>query len=106
MGMESMFTIISIVFIVTGVVSIIAGLNFDNQYRKEYKGANKAEYIKLNKLALISMGGIMLFGTFLGLWLPAFKMNIIFISSVCVVSISIIYSMISRKKFSNKKESE
>ncbi|MFT5873606.1 MAG: hypothetical protein ACI8WT_002553 [Clostridium sp.] len=105
-GDRKLFTIIFIVFIVTGVVSIIAGLNFDNQYRKEYKGTNKVGYIKLNKIALISTGGIMLVGTSLGLWLPVFKANIIFISSVCVVLISFICSMISRKRFPNKKESE
>ncbi|MGH4124160.1 MAG: hypothetical protein ACREV6_14635 [Clostridium sp.] len=106
MEMESVFTIIFIVFIVTGVVLIIAALNFDNQYRKEYKGANKAEYVKFNKIGLISMGGIMLLSAFLGLWLPVFKVNIILISSVCLFSISIIYSMISRKKFPDKKESK
>ncbi|MGV8982555.1 hypothetical protein [Clostridium sp.] len=102
MGIESVYTIIFIVFIVTGVVFIIAGFNFDNQYRKEYKGANKAEFVKLNKSVLISTGGIMLLGALLGLWLPAFKANIVFISSVCVVVISIISSMILRKRFSSK----
>jgi len=106
MEIESVFTIISIVYIVTGVTFIIAGLNFDNQYRKEYKGANKVGYIKLNKIALILMGGIMLFGASIGLWLPVFKVIIIFTSSVCVCLMSIIFLMISRKRFSNKKESK
>ena len=102
MGIESVYTIMFIVFIVTGVVFIIAGLNFDNQYRKEYKGANKSEYVKLNKSVLISTGGIMLLGAILGLWLPVFKGNIVLISSVCVVVISNISSMILKKRFSSK----
>ena len=67
---ESAFNII---FIVTDAVVIMAGLNFDNKYREEYKGVNKGEYIKLNKLVLISMGVIMLLGVLLGQGLPVFK---------------------------------
>jgi len=97
---ESVF---SFIFIVTGAVAVIAGLNFENKYRGEYKGVNKAEYIKLNKLVLISMGGIMLFGVFLGQGLPLVKGIITNITFVCLLVLWIIYSIISKKRFSNKK---
>ena len=93
----------SIIFIVTGAVAIIAGLNFDNKYRGEYKGVNKAEYIKVNKLVLISMGGIMLFGVFLGQGLPVFKDIITVMTFMCLLALWIVYSIISKKRFSNKK---
>lgn len=97
---ESVFTII---FIMMGVVAIIAGINFENKYREEFKGVNKAEYIKLNKLVLISMGGIMLFGIFLGQGIPVFKEIITNITIGCLLVIWIIYSIISKKRFPNKK---
>jgi Ca2+/Na+ antiporter len=101
MGMgESVFTII---FIIIGVVAIGAGINFDNEYRKEYKGVNKAEYIKVNKIGLISMGSIMLIGIFIGQMMPVFKEIIVFIIVVCWLVIGIIYSVIWKKKFHIKK---
>ena len=97
---ESVFTII---FIIIGVVAIGAGMNFDNEYRKEYKGVNKAEYIKLNKICLISTGVIMLLGIFMGQMIPKFKGIILLIIVVCWLVTGIIYSIISKKKFSSKK---
>lgn len=96
---DSVFTII---FIMMGVVAIIAGINFENKYREKFKGINKAEYIKLNKVALISMGGMILFGTFLAQGIPAFKDIITNITMVSLLVIWVIYSVISKKKFSNK----
>jgi hypothetical protein len=93
---ESVFTII---FIIIGVVAIGAGINFDNEYRKEYKGVNKAEYIKVNKIGLISMGTIMLIGILIGQIMPVFKGIIVSIIVVCWLVIGIIYAVISKKKF-------
>jgi uncharacterized membrane protein YesL len=97
---ESVFTII---FIIIGVVAIGAGINFDNEYRKEYKGVNKSEYIKLNKIGLISIGVIMLLGIFMGQMIPEFKGIILLIIVVCWLVTGIIYSIISKNKFSSKK---
>jgi uncharacterized membrane protein YesL len=97
---DSVFTII---FIIIGAVAIGAGINFDNEYRKEYKGVNKAEYIKLNKIGLISMGMIMLIGIFMGQMIPEFKGIIVLIIVVCWLITGTIYSIISKKRFSRKK---
>ncbi|MGH4124159.1 MAG: hypothetical protein ACREV6_14630 [Clostridium sp.] len=97
---DSVFTII---FIMMGAATIVSGLNFENKQGKNFKGANKGEYIKLNKLILISMGGIILFGTFLGQGIPAFKDIITNITIGTLLIIWIGYSVISKKKFSKKK---
>ena len=86
-----------------GAAAIVSGLNFEKKQGKNYKGENKDEYIKLNKIILILMGGIILFGTFLGQGIPVLKDIItnITIGSLFIIWIS--YSVISKKRFSNKK---
>ncbi len=101
MGMgDSVFTII---FIVMGATSIVAGLNFEKKHGEKFNGENKAEYIKLNKLVLISMGGIILFGTFLAQGIPMLKDIITNITMGSLLIIWIAYSVTSKKRFSNKK---
>lgn len=95
-----MFTII---FIMMGAAAIVAGLNFEKKNGDKFKGANKEEYIKLNKFVLILMGGIMLFGTFLGQGIPQFKDIISNITMASLLIMWVIYSITSKKRFSNKK---
>jgi hypothetical protein len=97
---DSVFTII---FVMMGAASIVTGLNFEKKHGAKFTGANKAEFIKLNKVILILMGGIILFGTFLGQGIPAFKDIITNITMGCLLIIWIYYSVISKKRFSNKK---
>ncbi len=97
---DSVFTII---FIMMGAAAVVTGLNFEKKQGPNFKGENKAEYIQLNKLALISMGGLILFGTFLGQGIPAFQDIITNITMGSLIIMWIIYSVISKKKFSNKK---
>ncbi|MFT5873605.1 MAG: hypothetical protein ACI8WT_002552 [Clostridium sp.] len=101
MGMgDSVFTII---FVMMGAAAVVTGLNFEKKQGKNYKGDNYDEYIKLNKVILILMGGIILFGTFLGQGIPAFKDIITNITIGSLIIMWISYSIISKKKFSNKK---
>ena len=97
---DSIFTII---FIMMGAAAVVSGLNFENKQGKNFKGANKAEYIKLNKVVLISMGGMILFGTFLGQGIPVFKDIITNITIVSLLIIWVFYSVVSKRRFSNKK---
>jgi Ca2+/Na+ antiporter len=97
---DSVFTII---FIMMGAAAIVTGLNFEKKHGAKFKGSNKEEYIKLNKIVLILMGGIMLFGTFLGQGIPAFKDVITNITMGSLLIIWVVYSVTSKKKFSNKK---
>jgi len=97
---DSVFTII---FIMMGAAAVVSGLNFENKQGKNFKGANKEEYIKLNKIVLISMGGIILFGTFLGQGIPVIKDIITNITMGSLMIIWVIYSVTSKKRFSNKK---
>jgi len=97
---DSMFTII---FIMMGAATIVSGLNFEKKQGKNFKGENYDEYIKLNKIVLILMGGIILFGTFLGQGIPLLRNIITNISIGCLVFIWIIYSIMSKKKFASKK---
>ncbi|MBK5240471.1 hypothetical protein [Clostridium sp.] len=97
---DSMFTII---FVMMGAAAIVTGLNFEKKQGENYKGSNKVEYVKLNKFVLILMGGIMLFGTFLGQGIPAFKDIITNITMASLLIMWVSYSIISKKKFSNKK---
>ena len=97
---DSVFTII---FIMMGAASIVTGLNFEKKYSKKYKGVNKEEYIKLNKIILILMGGIILFGTFLGQGLPLLKDIITNITMVILIIIWVFYTITSKKRFSNKR---
>jgi Ca2+/Na+ antiporter len=101
MGMgDSVFTII---FIMMGASAIVSGLNFEKKQGKNFKGENKEEYIKLNKLILILMGGLILIGTFLGQGIPLLKDIITNITIGSLFVIWIIYSVISKKRFSHKK---
>ncbi|MBZ9688761.1 hypothetical protein G9F72_020790 [Clostridium estertheticum] len=97
---DSIFTII---FIMMGAAAIVSGLNFEKKQGQNFRGENKAEYIQLNKLVLISMGGMILFGTFLGQGIPSFKDIITNITMGSLLIIWISYSVISKKKFSKKK---
>lgn len=97
---DSVFTII---FIMMGASSIVSGLNFEKKQGKNFKGENREEYIKLNKIILISMGGIILIGTFLGQGIPSLKDIITNITIGSLFIIWIVYSVISKKKFSIKK---
>jgi len=97
---DSVFTII---FIMMGASAIVSGLNFEKKQGKNFKGENREEYIKLNKIILISMGGIILIGTFLGQGLPSLKDTIINITIGSLFIIWIVYSVISKKRFSTKK---
>lgn len=97
---DSVFTII---FIMMGASAIVSGLNFEKKQGRNFKGENKEEYIKLNKIILISMGGLILFGTFLGQGIPLLKDMITNITIGSLFIIWIIYSVISKKRFSNKK---
>ncbi|MGV8982556.1 hypothetical protein [Clostridium sp.] len=97
---DSIFTII---FIMMGAAAVVSGLNFEKKQGGKFKGENKSEYIKLNKIILISMGGIILFGTFLGQGIPAFRDIITNITMGSLLIIWIGYSVISKKRFSNKK---
>jgi len=96
---DSIFTII---FIMMGAAAIVSGLNFEKKQGANFKGANKEEYIKLNKVVLILLGGMILFGTFLGQGIPAFRDIITNITMVSLLIIWIWYSVISKKKFSKK----
>jgi polyferredoxin len=86
-----------------GAAAIVSGLNFEKKYSKKYKGVNKEEYIKLNKIILILMGGIILFGTFLGQGLPLLKDIITNITMVILIIIWVFYTITSKKRFSNKR---
>jgi cbb3-type cytochrome oxidase subunit 3 len=97
---DSMFTII---FVMMGAATIVSGLNFEKKYGNKFKGENKEEYIKLNKIVLISMGGIILFGTLLGQGIPLFKDIITNITMVILLIIWFFYTRTSKKRFSNKK---
>ncbi|MGK0468028.1 hypothetical protein [Clostridium sp.] len=97
---DSMFTII---FIMMGAAAIVSGLNFEKKYSEKYKGVNKDEYIKLNKIVLILMGGIILFGTFLGQGLPLLKDIITNITMLILIIIWFFYTITSKKRFSNKR---
>ncbi|MBZ9608964.1 hypothetical protein G9F73_014265 [Clostridium estertheticum] len=97
---DSVFTII---FIMMGASAVVSGLNFEKKQGKKYKGENLDEYIKLNKLVLIAMGGIMLFGIFLGQGIPLLKDKITNITIGSLFLIWIVYSVVSKKKFSTKK---
>lgn len=97
---DSVFTII---FIMMGAAAVVSGLNFEKKQGGNFKGENKYAYIKLNKVVLISMGGIILIGTFLGQGIPRLKDIITSITMVSLFIIWISYSVISKKKFSNKK---
>ena len=96
-------SIFNIIFIMMGVASIVTGLNFEKKTGKNYKGENYHEYILLNKVILILMGGIILFGTFLGQGIPLLKNIITNVTFGSLFIIWICYSVISKKKFSNKK---
>jgi len=97
---DSVFTII---FVMMGASAIVSGLNFEKKQGKNFKGENKEEYIKLNKLILISMGGIILIGTFLGQGIPLLKDIITNITFAILLISWIFYSLISKKRFGNKK---
>ncbi|MBU3144214.1 hypothetical protein [Clostridium sp. CF012] len=97
---DSVFTII---FVMMGAATIVSGLNFEKKHGEKYKGSNKGEYIKLNKVVLILIGGIILFGTFLGQGIPLLKDIISNITIGSLFIIWIIYSVISKKRFSNKR---
>ena len=97
---DSMFTII---FIFMGAAAIVSGLNFEKKQGKNFKGENYNEYIKLNKIVLILMGGIILFGTFLGQGIPVLNDIITNITICSLIIIWITYSVISKKRFPIKK---
>lgn len=97
---DSVFTII---FVMMGASAVVSGLNFEKKQGKNFKGENKQDYIKTNKLVLISMGGIILIGTLLAQGIPIFKDIIINISIVSLFIVWIFYSVISKKRFGNKK---
>ncbi|MBU3189811.1 hypothetical protein K9O30_11295 [Clostridium bowmanii] len=96
---DSVFTII---FIMMGAAAVVSGLNFEKKHGGKFKGENKSEYIKLNKIILISMGGIILFGTFLGQGIPVYRDIITNITMGSLVIIWISYSVISKRKFLKK----
>jgi Ca2+/Na+ antiporter len=97
---DSVFTII---FIMMGAAAIVTGLNFEKKHGEKFQGTNKAEYIQLNKLALISMGGVILFGTFLAQGLPLLKDIISNITMGILLIIWGVYTVTSKKRFSTKK---
>jgi Ca2+/Na+ antiporter len=97
---DSVFTII---FIMMGASAIVSGLNFEKKHGKNFKGENKGEYIRLNKVILISMGGVILFGTFLGQGIPLLKDIITNITMGVLFIMWISYSVMSKKRFSSKK---
>lgn len=97
---DSMFTII---FVMMGAATVVSGLNFEKKQGKNFKGENKQEYIKLNKVILISIGGIILIGTFLAQGIPLFKDIITKVTVVSLFIIWIFYSVTSKKRFGNKK---
>lgn len=97
---DSVFTII---FIMMGASAIVSGLNFEKKQGRNYKGENREEYIKINRAILILMGGVILIGTFLGQGIPLLKDMIINITIGSLFVMWIIYSVISKKRFSNKK---
>ena len=96
-------SVITIIFVMMGASAVVSGLNFEKKQGKNYKGENKQEYIKLNKLILILMGGIILIGTFLGQGIPLFKDIITNVTIASLFIIWIYYSVISKKRFGNKK---
>jgi len=95
--------VFTIIFIMMGAFAIVSGLNFEKKQGRNYKGENFDEYIKLNKIVLISFGGIILFGTFLGQGIPLLKDIITNITIGSIFVIWMIYSIIMKRKFSNKK---
>ena len=97
---DSVFTII---FIMMGASAVVSGLNFEKKQGGNFKGENKEEYIKLNKIILISTGGLILIGTFLGQGIPALKDIITNVTIGSLFMIWITYSIVSKKRFSNKK---
>jgi hypothetical protein len=78
-------------------------LNFEKKQGKNYKGENYHEYIQINKIISISIGGIIIVGTFLGEGIPSLKNIITNVTIAALVITWIIYSVISKKKFYNKK---
>jgi len=86
-----------------GAAAVASGLNFEKKQGRNYKGENFDEYIKLNKIVLISFGGIILIGTLLGQGIPLLKDTITNITIGCLLLIWIIYSVVSKKRFSNKR---
>lgn len=97
---DSVFTIM---FIMMGAAAVVSGLNFEKKQGKNYKGDHYDEYIKLNKLVLISMGGVILIGTFLEQGIPSSQGIITNITVGCLLIIWIVYSMVSKKLFKLKK---
>jgi len=97
---DSVFTII---LIMMGASAVVTGLNFEKKQGGKFKGKNKEEYINLNKVVLILMGGLILFGTFLGQGIPVFKGIITNITMGSLLIIWISYSLISKNKFSKKR---
>jgi len=96
-------SVVTIIYIMMGCAAVVSGLNFEKKQGKKYKGENFNEYIKLNKIILILLGGIILFGTFLGQGIPSLKDIITNITIASLLVIWIIYSVISKKRFSIKK---
>ena len=96
-------SVITIIFVMMGASAIVSGLNFEKKQGKNYKGENKHEYIKLNKLFLILMGGIILFGTFLAQGIPLFKDIITNVTFVTLLIIWILYLATSKRRFGTKK---
>jgi len=95
--------VFTIIFIMMGASAIVSGLNFDKKQGRNYKGENFNEYIKTNKIVLISFGGIILIGTILGQGIPLLKDIITNVTIGMLLIIWIAYSVISKKRFSNKK---
>ncbi|MBU3111906.1 hypothetical protein [Clostridium lacusfryxellense] len=95
--------VFTIMFIMMGAAAVVSGLNFEKKQGKNYKGDHYDEYIKLNKLVLISMGGIILIGTFLEQGIPSSQGIITNVTIGCLLIIWIVYSVISKKIFKAKK---
>ena len=96
-------SVFNIIFIMMGASAIISGLNFEKKQGKNFKGENYQEYIKINKVILISMGGIIIVGTFLGEGIPSLKNVITNVTIASLFITWIIYSVISKKRFYSKK---
>jgi|GEM_PF-1415153 len=97
---DSVFTII---YVMMGCAAVVSGLNFEKKQGGNYKGENYDEYIKLNRFILILVGGIILFGTFLGQGIPLLRDIITNMTIGILFIIWIVYSIISKKRFSIKK---
>ncbi|MCB2293719.1 hypothetical protein LGK95_09300 [Clostridium algoriphilum] len=94
-------SVFNIIFIMMGASAVVSGLNFKKKQGRNYKGTNFDEYIKLNKIVLFSYGGVILIGTLLGQGIPLLKDIITNITIGILLIIWIIYSVISKKKFSS-----